>query len=76
MVETPLLLGSASFLDELSVGSPRKIIYFYYLKIYFLDQSIQKIFYFILEKEALLLGYDLNRGLYSTYTLYIVSNKS
>ena len=29
-----------------------KIIYFYYLKKYFLDQSIQKIFYLILKKEA------------------------
>ena len=30
-----------------------KINYFYYLKKYFLDQSIQKIFYSILKKEAL-----------------------
>ena len=31
-----------------------KIIYFYYLKKYFLDQSIQKIFHLILKKEPLL----------------------
>ena len=31
-----------------------KNIYFYYLEKYFLDQSIQKIFYLILKKEALL----------------------
>ena len=30
-----------------------KVIYFHYLKIYFLDQSIQKICYLILKKEAL-----------------------
>ena len=30
-----------------------KIVYFYYKKKYFLDQSIQKIFYLILKKEAL-----------------------
>ena len=32
-----------------------KIIYFYYLKKYFLDQSIPKIFNFILKKEALVM---------------------
>ena len=31
-----------------------KVIYFHYLKIYFLDQSIQKICYLILKKEALI----------------------
>ena len=31
-----------------------KIIYFHYLIKYFLDQSIQKIFYLILKKETLL----------------------
>ena len=33
-----------------------KIIYFYYLEKYFLDQSIQKIFYLILKKEALVVS--------------------
>ena len=44
---------SASFLAELSVSSPRKLFIFFYLKKKFLDQSIQKRFYFILKKEAL-----------------------
>ena len=44
---------SGSFLAELSVSSLRKIITFIILKKN-LDQSIQKIFYLILKKEALL----------------------
>ena len=44
---------SASFLAELSVSSPRKLFIFIILKKN-LDQSIQKIFYLILKKEALL----------------------
>ena len=45
---------SASFLAEISGSSPRKFIFFFhYLIKYFLDQSIQKIFYFILKTEAL-----------------------
>ena len=43
---------SASFLAELSVSSPRKLFIFIILKKN-LDQSIQKIFYLILKKEAL-----------------------
>ena len=35
---------SAAFLADLLVRSPRKFIYFHYLKKYFLDQSIQKYF--------------------------------
>ena len=37
------------FIGELTL----KIIYLYYLKKYFMDQSIQKMFYLILKKEAL-----------------------
>ena len=40
-------------LAELSASSPRKLFIFIILKIYFLNQSIQKIFYFILKKDAL-----------------------
>ena len=45
-------IGSGSFLAEISVSSPQKLL-FHYLKKYFLDQSIQKTFYLILKKEAL-----------------------
>ena len=44
---------SASFLAELSVSSPRNYLFLLSKKIFFLDQSIQKIFYLILKKEAL-----------------------
>ena len=43
---------SASFLAEISVSSPRKLFILLSIK-YFLDQSIQKIFYLLLKKEAL-----------------------
>ena len=49
------MLLSASFLAETLVRSPRKFVHFRYLKNYFLDHSIQEIFYFILKKEALVL---------------------
>ena len=42
---------SASFLAGLSVSSPRKIIYFHYLKKSFLDQSIQKIVYLFWKRK-------------------------
>ena len=45
--------SSASFTAEVSVSSPRKLFIFYYLEIYFLDQSSQKIFYLILKKKVL-----------------------
>ena len=44
---------SASLLAEISVSSPRKLFIFIIYKKYFLDQSIQQIFYLLLKKEAL-----------------------
>ena len=46
-------IDSASFIAELSVSSPQKLFIFIIYKKYFLDQSIQQIFYLILKKEAL-----------------------
>ena len=44
---------SASFLAEISVGSPQKLFILIIKKTYFLDQSIQNTFYLVLKKEAL-----------------------
>ena len=49
-----LIRSSASFLAEISVRSPRKSFIFITYKKILLDQSIQKILYFILKKEALI----------------------
>ena len=58
----------------------RGIIYFYYLTKYFLDRSIQKIFYIILKKEALVvqllmllqnIGYVTQKYLYFYCGKYI-----
>ena len=60
---TDTAVTSASFLAEISVSSPRKIIIFIIWKKHFLDQNIRKIFYLILRKEALpvtqVQGHDL-----------------
>ena len=49
------ILCSASFLAEISVRSPQQIFVFIISKKSFLDQSIQKRFYLILKKVALIL---------------------
>ena len=52
------ILSCASFFAETSVRSPRKLAIFH-IYFFFLDQSIQKIFDFILEKAALILSSGL-----------------
>ena len=47
-----MILSSDAVLDETTLRSPRKIIYLYYLKKSFMDQSIQKTCFFICEKGS------------------------
>ena len=53
---------SASISAEISGRSPRKLFIFYFPKKYFLDQSIQKMFFSLLKTEALVGVLDSSSG--------------